>query len=222
MDTSPSALIDVYNRMRSDASGFMALWNDVGRMCLTRKVDALTSAVNQSANSASSFTPYDSAIINSAAVDAVTVNAAGCVSWITPSDSKWFSFKPIREFQRDPVETWLAECTDIAHIYLSASNFYTKVHELFIDRVVTGTAVMTCEDGGSKKPLVFRVFDPGSFMVADNADGDSDMLFRERQMTARQAVEKFGENAVSAKVRQDATSKPQNLHRFLQAVFHGR
>lgn len=218
MDTSPTALIDLYNRMRSDASGMTTLWNDVGRMCLTRKVDALTASINSTANATTTFTPYDAAIINSVAVDAVTVNAAGCVSWITPSDGKWFAFKPTLEFKKDAVETWLAECTEIALTYLSASNFYTKVHELYIDRVVTGTATLTCEVG-KKGPLTFRVFDPGSFMIADNDECEADMLFRERNFTARQALEKFGEGNVSDKIRDNYKHKPQALHRFLQTVY---
>lgn len=196
----------------------VTLWDDCGRMCLTRKVDALTTAINRTADATISFTPYDAAVINSVAVDAVTVNAAGCASWITPSNARWFVYEPAPEFNRDSVKSWLSECTEIAHRYLAASNFYTKVHELYIDRVVTGTATLTCE-AGKKSALVFRVFDPGSFMICDNDEGDCDLLFRERRFTARQAVEKFGTEKVSTKVRDDAEKKPNAVHSFLQSVY---
>lgn len=218
MDTTAQGLIDLYTRMRSDSSGMVTLWNDVGRMCLTRKVDALTAAINRTADATTSFTPYDSAIINSVAVDATTVNAAGCAAWITPSGGGWFKFEPLLEFKVDAVESWLANCTDIALTYLAASNFYTKVHELYIDRVVTGTTTLTCE-AGRRSALVFRVFDPGSFIIADNDESEADMLFRERQFTARQAVEKFGSGNVSSKVRDDYGPKPNALHRYLQCVY---
>jgi hypothetical protein len=217
MDTTAQGLLDLYSRMRSDAGGMFSLWDEVGRMCLTRKVSALTAAIHRTANASDSFTPYEAAIVNSTAVESVTVHAAGCNSWITPHDGNWFKFEPHREFRHDSVATWLAECTESALLYLRGSNFYTRVHELYIDRVVSGTATLTAETGRTS-PLNFRVFDPGSFLIADNEEGLADLLFRERQLTARQAEEKFGEHA-PAKVRADAQSRPQTLHRFLQAVY---
>lgn len=218
MNTSTQALLDRFERERNDARGMFTLWEEVGRMCLTRKLQALTGAINRTVNVSDTFTPYDAAILNSTAVNAVDVHAAGCQSWITPPDGRWFKFSPTDEFKTDPVEQWLAQCTDVALLYLSASNFYTKVHELFIDRCVAGTATLTAE-AGSNGPLNFRVFDQGSYVISDNEEGYADNLFRERNFSARQAVEKFGEDKVSAKIRDDAQHKPTNLHRFLQAVY---
>lgn len=219
MKKDAESLIKRYERMCSDASSMRSLWQEVGRYTLTRKLDALTQAITRSANVSDSFTPYDAAAINSVAVEAVDIHAAGCASWITPSDSPWFLFQPAREFQgKESVESWLSECTAITQTYLAASNFYTRVHELYIDRVVTGTAILTAE-ASPKNVLNFRVFDPGSFMIADNDEMEADTLFRERHMSARQAEERFGKDKIPAKVRNDLLEKPDNLHRFLQAVY---
>lgn len=218
MDTTPQALFDLYERMRGDARGMFTLWEEVGRMTLTRKLQALTGAVSRTVNVSDTFTPYDAAILNSTAVDAVSIHAAGCNSWITPADGRWFKYSPPPEFERDSVESWLSHCTEIALLYLSASNFYSRVHELYIDRVVPGTATMTAEVG-KRGPLNFRIFDQGSYVIADDEDGLADTILRERNLTARQAVEKFGAETLPAKIREDAQNKPTNLHRFLQAVY---
>lgn len=218
MDTTPQGLLTLNERLRTDAGGMFTLWEEVGRMTLTRKIPSLIAAISRTANVSDTFTPYDTAILNATAVNAVTVHAAGCNSWITPPDGRWFKFSPSPEFASDSVETWLHHCTEIALLYLSASNFYTRVHELYIDRVVSGTATLTCEAGKSG-PLNFRVFDLGTYVIADNEEGYSDVMFRERTMTARQAVEKWGEQNVSAKIRDDNDRNPNALHPFLQAVY---
>ncbi len=217
MDTSPQALISLYDQLWADSSGMFTLWDEVGRMTITRKVSALTAAISRTAHASDTFTPLDAAILNSCAVEAVSVNAAGCNSWITPHDGKWFKYEPHHAFQKDSVMSWTSQCTEIALLFLSGSNFYTKVHELYIDRVTFGTTVLTAEQG-KNAPLNFRVFDPGSFIIQDNEEGNSDMLWRMRQMTNRAAMEKFGDKA-PATVKEQAKEKPQDLRKYLQVVY---
>lgn len=218
MDTTATGLLTQYERLRADTSGMHSLWQEVSRMTLVRKVSALTAAINRTPGFAETFSPYEAALVNTTAVECVDIHAAGSMSWILPSDGRWFKFSPQREFATDEVEAWLSDCTDITLLWLAASNFYSKAHELMIDRCVTGTATLTCEAGKSS-PLNFRVFDPGSFIIQDNEEGEADALWRERQLTARQAVELFG-SRVSSKVRSDAEGQtPNRLHRFLQVVY---
>ena len=219
MDTSAQGLIRLHDRMRQDTSGMFSLWEESARMTQTRKLSALTAAIARTTSVHQSFEPFDAGVVNSVATDCVGIHAAGCMSWILPSDGRWFKFSPQEEFKADAVEEWLDKCTELTLTWLSASNFYTKAHELMMDRVITGTAILTAEQG-KRQPLNFRVFDPGSYIIQDDEEGNADMLFRERQLTAKQAVEKFGPDAVSAKILADANGdRPMNLHMFLQAVY---
>ncbi len=217
MDTTPQGLIDLNNRMRADASGMISLWDECGRMTLTRRVDALTSAINRTASVNDSFTPYDAAILNSTAVEAAAAHAAGCAAWITPADQQWFMWEPVGAFKKDSVKSWLAECADIARMYLAASNFYTKTHELYLDRVVFGTGALMAETG-RKSALNFRVFDAGSYVMADDEEGDADLIIREHTYSARQAEEKFGRESLPPRVAADLAGKPTSRHRFLHCI----
>src|SRR5436190_10507385 len=145
MDLTAQSLLDLHSRMRSDASGMVSLWDECGRMCLTRRVNALTSAINRTANVSDSFTPYDAGILNSTAVEANAALAAGCAAWITPADQQWFAWEPVEGFKKDSVQSWLSECSSIARMYLAASNFYTKTHELYLDRNTFGTGALMAE-----------------------------------------------------------------------------
>lgn len=215
MDLSAKGICDLNDRLRADASSMVSLWHECGKMCLTRKVQSLLSS--------SSSTPSDDAprrenmLLNTVAVEAAKTNAAGCLSWITPSDTPWFVWKPVPQLAgNDAVESWLSTCTEIAQTYLSASNFYNRVHELFLDRVTFGTGVLTVR-AGKTKPLIFETHDVGSFVLQENDEGDVTMMLREREFTAMQAKERF--QTVPPKIEDDlAQNKPNAKHIFIHAI----
>lgn len=217
MNTDPQSLINLYDSQRADSSGMFGIWDECNRMTLTRKVQTLSASISRTAHANDTFTPLDAAIVNSAAVNALDVHASGCVSWITPSDGRWFKYEPQTAFRTDPVISWLADCTDITLMYLGASNFYTLAHEVYIDRAVTGTVPMICESG-KRGPLNFRVFDPGSYIIQDDEEGYTDMLFRERSMTNRAAFEKWGDKCPD-EVKTQKDAKPQALRSYIHVVY---
>lgn len=217
MDTSPQALLNLFDSLKTDASGMASLWEECSRMTITRKLQALTAAVNRTADARMTFSPLDAAILNGCAVRAVKTHAAGCVAWITPRNQRWYKFEPQAEFGIDAIRDWLAACTEIHQLYLSASNFDTKVHELYMDRAVIGTTVMSCEQG-KRQALNFRVFDPGSFIIQDDDEGYADMFFRERPMSNRAAMAKWGDKA-PAQVQANVSQKPQELRYYVQSIY---
>jgi hypothetical protein len=122
----------------------------------------------------------------------------------------------------DPVEQYCRQCTEIANMELANSNFYTEIHELYLDRGCFGTAVLYCEEG-RKTALNFRKFDVGSFSIAEDEEGYVDTLSRELLLTARQAVQKFGIDNVSETLRDCFESgKSEQMDRefvFVHQVF---
>jgi hypothetical protein len=217
MDTSPDGLIRRNQRLREEAAGMVALWNECGNMCVTRKVQALNYGVNrQDTAIGTGYTP-DLRVMNTVASESNSVLAAGCVSWITPADSPWFTWKPPFQLEgSDAVTTWLHRCAEIAQYWLQASNFYSKIHEVFLDRSCFGTACLWAE-GGMESPVFFRSFDVGSFCLAENSEGRVNSVFRELEYTADQAMEAFP--VVPEIVRNDYDRNPTKRHRFLHAVY---
>lgn len=215
MDTSAEGLIKLNDQMRSEVSGMVGLWDECGRYCLTRKIQALNAGSNRTATD-SSFTP-DQRLLNTVAVEANKTLAAGRLSWTTPSDSPWFVWKPAPQLEEsEATESWLAKCTEIAQLYLGASNFYTCVHESFLDNSTFGTSSLFAEEGRSA-PLNFKTFDVGTFVLGEDESGMVNMVFREIEYTAFQAKEAFGQ--LPAQVEADVANKPLTRHRFLHAIY---
>jgi hypothetical protein len=53
-------------------------------------------------------------IYDTRAIDANRTYAAGCMSWMTPSESAWFALEPAKGMQGDDtVKAWYSEVTDI-------------------------------------------------------------------------------------------------------------
>jgi hypothetical protein len=78
---------------------------------------------------------------------------------MTPLDSRWFSLEPPKAMEsEDEIEQWFKRCTEVMQAELSRSNFYTEIHELYLDRGAFGTAAILVE-GGKNNSLNFTKLD---------------------------------------------------------------
>lgn len=167
-----------------------AFWQDVAQYCMPRKAEIMSSTTGPS-------TQREDVLFDGTMTYGNMVLANGCMSYLTPADSRWFAFDPPGPLKGDDeVEQYCRRCTEVANLELSLSNFYTEVHEMYMDRGCFGTACVYCEPG-KRSSLNFRKFDVGTFSIAEDEEGYVDTLSREFKLTARQAVQKFGRDNVS-------------------------
>lgn len=217
MDTTPTGLLKIRDEMRNNASQMMNLWDECGRMCLTRKVQSLINSRHKGSSAVDNYQP-DTRLLNSRAVQANEIMAAGIMSAVMPSDGKWFGYKPAPSQRgNDALEEWLAACTEIALLEMYVGGFYSRAHESMEDRSTFGTNALFV-DGGKKNALRFRAWDAGSYVIAENEDGDIDMVFRDIDRTARQAEEEFT-NLPPAVRNHLATGKLEERTRYIHCVF---
>jgi Bacteriophage head to tail connecting protein len=183
-------IIKRHERMVEKRAVWDAWWDDCASYCMPRKANINNPRNNPSAQEAE-------VLFDNTAVQGNITLANGCMSYLTPADSRWFSFDPPAHLKGiDPVEQYFRMCTEIAMNEMAASNFYTECHELYLDRGCFGTAVLYCEEG-RKNILHFRKFDVGTFAISENDEGYVDTLSRELLLTTRQAVQWFGYENVS-------------------------
>jgi hypothetical protein len=183
-----------HETLKSKRAAWDAFWQDVAEFCMPRKAEIMSSTTSPT-------THRDSVLFDSTMVYANMVLSNGCMSYLTPADSRWFSFDPPAHLKGDDeCEQYTRQCSEIASLELANSNFYTEIHELYLDRGCFGTAVLYCEEG-RRSPLNFRKFDVGSFSISENEEGFVDTLSREFLYTARQAVQKFGIENISEVIR---------------------
>lgn len=154
------------------------------------------------------------------AVEACQKLASGHMSYITPSHELWFKWSCPLPDAGDEAESWYNRCSEIANRELAQSNFYTELHECFLDRVGLGTGCLYCGSTRGGR-LQFRHIPCGDFVCAEDDEGSMDTFMREFCFTPHQAAAKFGQRALGARAR-SMLAAGRNPHegslRFLHVV----
>lgn len=206
------AVMSRYSRLEQDRAYWMSMWQSIADLVMPRKSYILTQTITPSVDK-------ETRLFDSTAVRANMVLAAGCMSYITPADSRWCSFEAPEGIEDgEGVQEYFAEVTEVVLETLARSNFHTAIHEVYLDRGCFGTAVLFVEPGETT-PIIFRNIDVGSFVLSENHEGVVDTCFRKFEMTARQVVEEFGIENVSDTIRK-AYEDQKNLDQKFE-IIHG-
>jgi hypothetical protein len=206
------AVMSRYSRLEQDRAYWMSMWQSIADLVMPRKSYILTQTITPSVDK-------ETRLFDSTAVRANMVLAAGCMSYITPADSRWCSFEAPEGIEDgDGVQEYFSEVTEVVLESLARSNFHTAIHEVYLDRGCFGTAVLFVEPGETT-PIIFRNIDVGSFVLSENHEGVVDTCFRKFEMTARQLVQEFGIENVSDTIRK-AYEDQKNLDQKFE-VIHG-
>jgi hypothetical protein len=162
-------------------------------------------------------TEREGRLFDTTAVQANLTLANGCMSWMSPQESPWFSFE---SKGTDEEMRWHSEATQVAQVALSRSNYYTSQHEFYLDRSAFGVACLYVE-AGKKNKLNVQCWPVGTFCIDEDDEGNVDTVFREFELTIRQMVQKFGD-AVSPKVKKlhdEGGTHLQTQVKMLHAIY---
>lgn len=207
-------LCERYETLKAVRTGWETHWQDIARYVIPRRVPGLNGTI-QSPGSTNEATLFDTT-----AVRANMTLANGQLAWMSPLEAAWFAFEP-RNAKDDTAQRWLSKGTDVAREELAVSNFYTAVHEFYLDRGAFGTACLYLE-GGRRTLLNAQTWPIGTFVVDEDENGIIDTVIREFELTPRQAVQKFGETNVSGKITEAIKAGGAKLlgkHKFLHAIY---
>lgn len=186
--------------LKAERSAFDGFWRECARYVSPRKAAHFNSSDVPDVNS-------DTELFDTTAIRANAVLANGQMTYTTPVGQRWFSFDaPPALKGNDKAESWFSACTEIIQLGLARSNFYTEIHELYFDRSGFGTAVLFAE-AGRTNPFRFESFPVGSFSLSESDEGLVDTIFREFELTARQAKQKFGEDKLPQKIKDALAQK---------------
>jgi hypothetical protein len=199
-------------RLVADRAPWDTLWQEIAEHVMPRSSNITSRSSTPSAGK-------EAMLFDNTAVQANQILANGQLSWMTPMESRWFSYDPPAHMKGvDAAEQWFRWCSEIAQTALAKSRFYEVIHELYLARGAFGTGAIFCEEG-TKNPLHFQNLQLGEFVIAEDAEGNVDTIFREFNLTARQAVMKFGEDNVSQAIKTELNDHPDKEFRFLHAVY---
>jgi hypothetical protein len=137
-------------------------------------------------------------IYDTEAIQSNDILASGQLDFMVTG--KWFEFMAPNEMLRADQEAtlWYKRCSEIVLEILNDSNFPTQIHEFFHERGGFGTAHI-------------------------HIDEDEDEVWYDFEFTARQAVEKFGEDKLSREILEaynDKDGKSANKKfKFVHGIF---
>lgn len=196
--TNAQTILQRHKSAESIRLAMCSIWRDVAA-----HADPLNREIG--IDVATGWTPSvagQAAIFDSTIKEAARTFAAGCMSWMTPSESKWFAFNAPRAFRNDDaIKSWYSECTDIAAEILAGTNFYSEIHDVYGQDGPYGTSGLFIREN-STYGLHFEALQIGEYSILENALGEVDTLFRTRKFSPRQCVQEFGEKNLPEKIRE--------------------
>jgi hypothetical protein len=209
-----ASLIKRADALKAARSPWDSFCQDVARYVMPRKAQ-ITSKDTTPNNQ------YDAQLFDNTAIMANQILANGTLAWMTPHESSWFAYEA-EDGTSDELKQWLQHCTRIARTELAKSNFYSEIHENYLDRGAFGTACTYAEEG-RKTLLQYTTFPMGTYSLAEDSEKLVDTCFREFRMTARQAAQKFGSENLSEALQKVLAAKDEKSqdeeHEFLHAIY---
>jgi len=171
-----------------------AHWQDIGEVISPRKIDFVGMRTPGEKRQNKVYDPTG--------IMANEMLAAGLHGMATNPSSKWFSLRMVGDVtltedgksvdlnDDQQVQSYLANVEEImwARLYQPGTNFTTALHEIYLDLGAFGTAVLFCgqrDDGG----LLFEARPLAECVIAENADGKVDTVYRCSEYTVRQMIQ---------------------------------
>lgn len=182
--------------MQSNRAPYEQRWRDCFDVTWPERADFFWS--NQGV--ASNDQAKRAEIVDSTAADGADLLAAGLVGGLVPSNMQWFDMDT-GDAETVEQNDWLSEGARFLWSSIHASNFDAIGMDMFADAVAAGWFVVYVtekEYGGFK----FEWWPLGECFVAASIPGEAvDTVYRRFAMTVEQAVNKYGLDKVSDKVR---------------------
>lgn len=157
-------------------------------------------------------------LLDGTATDSARMLASALMSGMTPANAQWLSLDS--ESLPDDAKAWLSTCASLIWENIHSSNFDAEGYEANLDVVCAGWFALYIEENQEEGGYSFQQWPLAQVFVASTrSDGIIDTVFRCYQLTAAQAVKKFGDREVSEKIRKAAKDKPDDKFDFLHAIF---
>lgn len=177
--------------LTTERSSFIRHWQDLSDYILPRQARFTVTDRNRGDR-------RNSKIVDNTATLAVRTLSSGMMSGITSPARPWFQLATpdpsLNEFT--PVKLWLDLVKQRMSTVFLRSNLYTTLPITYADLGVFGTnAFAVLED--DEDVIRCYPFPIGSYAIGTSHRGNTDSVYREYQMTARQLVSQFGIENVS-------------------------
>jgi len=204
-------LLSRFDRLKSQRQNWESHWQDVADYMQPRKADV----TKQRARGDKRM----ELIFDSSPIQAVELLAASLHGMLTNPSTPWFTlrFKDQDVDTEDEAKLWLQSATDAMYTAFNRSNFQQEIFELYHDLITFGTAAMFIEEDNDDL-VKFSTRHINEVFIAENDKGRIDTIYRKFNISARAAVQKFG-NKVSSDITAIVKKDPYTEVDIIHAVY---
>lgn len=148
-------------------------------------------------------------LFDSTAADAADNLAASMYSLLTPPESEWLNL--VRESELSPDAEY---ATKMLRAHLNDSNFYTTIHQCYLDLVILGTTCLFMAENpiGSDSAFSFTAIPMSDIAILPNA------VFHTTSMPAIDVMERYPTWTPPANLRDTIKNEPQTPLRLVQSL----
>ena len=209
-------ILDREKRMRGAREVWETHWQELAEVMLPRRADFM---IVRSAGAKRTERLFDGVPLL-----AVRQLASSLDDLLKRKSAKWFFAKAVDALLNDldEVKAWFDEVETRMRvaIYDRRARFQQRSGEVDLDLVVFGTGVLFTGESRRLDHLVFRSVHLRDALIAENADGEIDTIYRTIRLTARQSEQKWGNEALGAKTKEALkdSKEPDKEFKFIQAV----
>lgn len=143
-----------------------------------------------------------SAIIDPEATFDLKDLAAALLTGMTPKTRPWLRLvcqdRDVMDYA--PAKAWFHYATQIMLDSFAWSNLYNALHSTYKESAAFGTGCMIQEED-FEALFRFKTYTTGEYFLAVNERGEVDVFYRRYEITARNIIDTFGEDAVSTSVK---------------------
>ena len=198
------------------ASNFRNVWQEIHDFVLPNR-DPIISRVMQGQKE----TDF---LFDSSPTHALILAAAAMGGLTTPQNMQWFRYITADHGlnQLQEVGAWMEDTSMRARAVFNNSNFASEDHMIRVDLLGFGTAALMMDIKTARASgfpgFVFRTLPAGSYVIAEDADGIVDTVYRKLNMSAAAIIRRWGPEMAGQFVREKAAEKPDSQIRLLQAI----
>jgi hypothetical protein len=216
MDTRTDDIIRRHERLKSERAIWDSHWQELAERIWPDRALFIQKSQYRTEGEKRTEKMFDAT-----AALALTRFAAAMESMLTPRTAKWHRLRVAdEELNMVPaVQRYLDDVTNILFRvrYSSRANFASQAHESYMSLGAFGTGGMMIEDILGTG-IRYRSCDLANLYVCENRHGVIDMVHREFQYTARQAVQHFEQSKLPEKIRRCAEKEPEQKFTFVHCV----
>jgi len=205
------SLLSRFDRLKAQRQNWETHWQEVADYMQPRKAD-----VTKTRSKGDKRTEL---IFDSSPIQAVELLAASLHGMLTNPSTPWFSlrFKDSSLEMEDEAKLWLENATEVMYTAFNRSNFQQEIFELYHDLITFGTAAMFIQED-NEDILKFSTRHINEIFIAENDKGKIDTVYRKFKLSARAAIQQFG-NKVSSDIKMQSAKDPYNEVEMLHVVY---